>query len=189
MSYCCLMDWRVTFQVTAARNFVTSVAAVAGFSRDERAYLGRWSMGMVASEEYVRTSRQVVFKIQKAVNRCLVEGTNGPYFEDEAIQRLCDAAEATGANPNRIRKRHAVLGDWSGSALAWWGLPNIGSGSMETGQNWMGMSVGDIDLADKVATLTRKEALSSDGHLQVLCDHFQEDMPEALAPQWLLCEA
>ena len=49
------------------RNFVTSVAAAIGFSRDERAYLGRWSMGMVASEEYVRTSKQVVFKIQKAV--------------------------------------------------------------------------------------------------------------------------
>ena len=43
------------------RNFLTSVAAAIGFHRDQRAYLGRWAMGMVASEEYVRTSRQVVF--------------------------------------------------------------------------------------------------------------------------------
>ena len=44
---------------------MTSVAAVLGFTRDQRAYLGRWAMGMVASEEYVRTSRQVVTLIQK----------------------------------------------------------------------------------------------------------------------------
>ena len=31
-------------------------------------------MGMVASEEYVRTSRQVVFTIQRAVNRSIVTG-------------------------------------------------------------------------------------------------------------------
>ena len=150
------------FSGHSARNFVTSVAAVAGFSRDERAYLGRWSMGMVASEEYVRTSRQVVFKIQKAVNRCLVEGTNGPYFEDEAIQRLCDAAEATGANPNRIRKRHTVLGDWSGAHSLGGVFPTL---EVVDG-DWPeldGDVVGDIDLADKVATLARKEALSSDG--------------------------
>eukprot|EP00435_Cladocopium_sp_Y103_P050033 s357_g15.t1 len=98
----------------SARNFLTSIAAAIGFSRDERAFLGRWSMGMVSSEEYVRTSRQVVFKIQKAVNRCLVEGREEAYHEDEAIQRLCDAAEASGANPNRIKKRHMVMGSWSG---------------------------------------------------------------------------
>eukprot|EP00435_Cladocopium_sp_Y103_P053229 s367_g17.t1 len=96
------------------RNFLTSVAAAIGFSRDERAFLGRWSMGMVSSEEYVRTSRQVVFRIQKAVNRSLVEGRTESYFEDEAIQRLCDAAEASGANPNRIKKRHTTLSNWAG---------------------------------------------------------------------------
>ena len=98
----------------SARNFLTSVAAVIGFSRDERAYLGRWSMGMTSSEEYVRTSRQVVFKIQRAVNRALVQGLEQEYHEDEAIQRLCDAAEKSGANPNRIRKRHTVMAGWSG---------------------------------------------------------------------------
>ena len=96
------------------RNFLTSVAAAIGFSRDERAFLGRWRMGMSSSEEYVRTSRQVVFKIQKAVNRSLVEGREEAYFEDEAIQKLCDSAEAAGANPNRIKKRHAVMSNWTG---------------------------------------------------------------------------
>jgi hypothetical protein len=96
------------------RNFVTSVAAAIGFHRDQRAYLGRWAMGMVASEEYVRTSRQVVFTIQKAVNRSLVVGLDNEYFEDEAIDSLCKTAENSGANPNRIRKRHTVMGRLSG---------------------------------------------------------------------------
>jgi hypothetical protein len=42
-------------------------------------------MGMTSSEEYVRTSRQVVFKIQRAVNRSLVEGMDEVYYEDEPI--------------------------------------------------------------------------------------------------------
>ena len=71
-------------------------------------------MGMTSSEEYVRTARQVVFKIQKAVNRSLVEGRDEAYFEDEAIQKICDAAEAEGANPNRIKKRHTVMSGWTG---------------------------------------------------------------------------
>ena len=102
------------FSGHSPRNFLTSIAAAIGFSRDERAFLGRWTMGMTSSEEYVRTSRQVVHKIQRAVNRSLVEGFEEPYFEDEAIQKLCDTAEAAGANPNRIKKRHAVLSNWSG---------------------------------------------------------------------------
>ena len=68
---------------------------------------------MVASEEYVRTSRQVVFTIQKAVNqlsRVLIQ----EYFEEEAIDRLCKSAEDLGANRNRIRKRHTVSSNLSG---------------------------------------------------------------------------
>ena len=96
------------------RNFLTSVAAAIGFHKDQRAYLGRWAMGMVASEEYVRTSRQVVFTIQKAVNRSIVTGFDQEYFEDEAIDRLCKAAEDSGANRNRIRKKHMVCSSLSG---------------------------------------------------------------------------
>ena len=96
------------------RNFMTSVAAVIGFSRDERAFLGRWSMGTVSAEEYVRTSRQVVFKIQRAVNRTLIEGGPEEFFEDELIDKLCKFAEDQGANPSRIAKRHRVLSIVSG---------------------------------------------------------------------------
>ena len=68
------------FTEHSPRNFLTSVAAAIGFHKDQRAYLGRWAMGMVASEEYVRTSRQVVFTIQKAVNRSIVTGLDQEYF-------------------------------------------------------------------------------------------------------------
>ena len=64
---------------------------------------------MVSSEEYVRTSRQVVFKIQREVNKALVEGSNEPFHEDENIDRLADYAAEAGTNKNRIRKRHTVL--------------------------------------------------------------------------------
>ena len=96
------------------RNFLTSLAATLGFSKDQRAYLGRWSMGMVSSEEYVRTSRQVIFMIQKSVNQALVTGHPVEYLEDEAVGSLVDTATGAGMNPDRIRKRHTVLNDLSG---------------------------------------------------------------------------
>ena len=97
------------FSGHSPRNFVTSVAALLGFSKDMRAYLGRWAIGMTSSEEYVRTARQVVYKIQRAVNRSIVEGQEAEYFEDEALDSLCKTAEDNGANPARIRKRHNVM--------------------------------------------------------------------------------
>eukprot|EP00435_Cladocopium_sp_Y103_P016255 s3393_g4.t1 len=102
------------FSGHSPRNFLTSVAALIGFSRDMRAYLGRWAIGMTSSEEYVRTARQVVYKIQRAVNRSIVEGLEEEYFEDEAMDSLCKAAEVGGANPNRIKKRHTVMGPLTG---------------------------------------------------------------------------
>ena len=62
-------------------------------------------MGMVSAEEYVRTSRQVVFKIQRSVNKTLVEGGSEPFFEDENVEKLANFAAERGANPNRIKKR------------------------------------------------------------------------------------
>ena len=102
------------FSGHSPRNFLTSVAALLGFSRDMRAYLGRWAVGMTSSEEYVRTARQVVYKIQRAVNRSIVEGFESEYFEDDAMSSLCKAAELGGANPNRIKKRHTVMGGFTG---------------------------------------------------------------------------
>jgi hypothetical protein len=102
------------FSGHSPRNYLTSVAALLGFSKDMRAYLGRWAIGMTSSEEYVRTARQVVYKIQQSVNRSLVEGREDEYFEDEAIDSLCAFAEANGANPKRIRKRHTVMNNITG---------------------------------------------------------------------------
>eukprot|EP00435_Cladocopium_sp_Y103_P074800 s19_g51.t1 len=137
------------------RNFVTSVAAAIGFSRDERAYLGRWSMGMVSSEEYVRTSRQVVFKIQRAVNRSLIEGKEEQFFEDEVIGKLCDYALSLGANPNRIKKRHCVMSNWTGRMC----LGGLFPALEVIDGDWQPEEHGDPPevLAEKVATLARKE--------------------------------
>ena len=93
---------------------MTSVAAVLGYSRDARAYLGRWAMGMTSSEEYVRTSRQVVLGIQRAVNKSILEGREIEYFEDEAIDALAKAAEERGFNPLRIKKRHSCMNNITG---------------------------------------------------------------------------
>ena len=108
------------------RNFLTSVAAVLGFTRDQRAYLGRWAMGMVASEEYVRTSRQVITLIQKTVNESLVSGHPSVYREDEIIESLCAAASVGGANPARIRKRHAVMNEFTGKYCLGGFLSHVG---------------------------------------------------------------
>ena len=146
------------FSGHSARNFLTSIAAVIGFSRDERAFLGRWSMGMTSSEEYVRTSRQVVFKIQRAVNRSLVEGMDEVYYEDEPIQRLCDAAEKAGANPNRIKKRHSVLSDWGGKHSLGGVYPTLAP--LEG--DWDDHVDGDgdeMDLAARVADIAQKNTV------------------------------
>ena len=93
---------------------MTSVAAVLGFSKDQRAHLGRWTIG-VSSEECVRTSRQVVTLIQKTVNEAIVLGHPGVCREDEVIEALCaEASSAGGANPLRIRKRHSVINEVTG---------------------------------------------------------------------------
>lgn len=115
-------------------------------------------MAMVSSEEYVRTARQVVFKIQRAVNRCLVEGLDEPYHEDEAIQRLCDAAESAGANPNRIRKRHTVMSAWSGRHSLGGIYPTLEVAEGDW-PNVMDEAEGDVGLPEKVAQLAQKEAM------------------------------
>eukprot|EP00435_Cladocopium_sp_Y103_P066733 s1270_g29.t1 len=147
------------FSGHSPRNFLTSVAATIGFSRDERAYLGRWSMGMVSSEEYVRTARQVVFKIQRAVNQTLVDGSGGPFFEDESIGKLVDFAQENGANPNRIRKRHSVMSTWTGKMCLGGVYPTL-----EVLQDdWDDRPGADSDqaLSEKVASIAMKEKMVS----------------------------
>ena len=145
------------FSGHSPRNYLTSVAAALGFQRDERAYLGRWSMGMVSSEEYVRTSRQVIFKIQRAVNKALVEGSDEPFHEDETIDKLAAFAADAGANPNRIKKRHTVLSSWMGKVSLGGVYPTL----EVLPDDWDPDSQGDSPdvLAEKVAEHALKESL------------------------------
>ena len=53
-------------------------------------------------------------------------GFDHEYFEDEAIERLCKAAENAGANPNRIRKRHAVTSSLTGKSCLGGHIPHSG---------------------------------------------------------------
>ncbi len=96
------------------RNWLTSIAAVLGFTKEQRSYLGRWMIGMTASEEYVRTARQIITKIQIEVNRVHTTGRPCEFLEDEIIEALCQEAASRGANPARIRKRHTIMNKFTG---------------------------------------------------------------------------
>ena len=57
------------------RNFMPSVAAAIGISKDDRDFLGRWLINrMKGSADYTRTSREVVLRVQQAVCRSILEG-------------------------------------------------------------------------------------------------------------------
>ena len=146
------------FSGHSPRNYLTSVAAALGFHKDERAYLGRWSMGMVSSEEYVRTARQVVFKIQRTVNKALVEGCNEPFHEDENIDKLADFAAEAGANRNRIKKRHTVLTTWLGKTSFGGTYPTL----EVLPEDWDPDVQEDAEdvMAEKVAAQVLKESMS-----------------------------
>ena len=70
---------------------MTSVLAAAGYSQEDRAYLGRWAEG--SSEEYVRTYRAVI--------RRLTAG----FIQFETF----DEAEAYRAVKDRLRAGGAAL--------------------------------------------------------------------------------
>ena len=128
-------------------------------------------MGMVSSEEYVRTSHQVIYKIQKAVNKSLVDGSGGPFYEDESINRLCKFAAATGANPNRT-KRHSVL------------VYKLNKGSPCLGGVFPTLQVlpDDWDEAEK-------GSLGLPADCEVLRDHLSEDCDAQTPRVKLLCSA
>ena len=168
------------------RNYLTSVAAALGFHKDERAYLGRWSMGMVSSEEYVRTSRQVVFKIQRTVNKALVEGSNEPFHEDENIDKLADFAAEAGANRNRIKKRHTVLTSLAGEDITSGSLPHFGSPP-----RWLGPRCarghGRCACREGCGSGAERVAFEGDGG-EVLRHGLQAVGLEEIAYEWLLRE-
>ena len=99
------------------RNFMTSVAAAIGHSKDDRDYLGRWLVNRATgSAEYTRTSREVVRRLQKSVCRSLLEGGSQPYVEEEALAALKSYVDGQGASGALIRRRHDLMrqanGEW-----------------------------------------------------------------------------
>ena len=80
-----------------------------------RAYLGRWAIGMTSSEEYVRHCTAGCLQDSAICQQVIGRRQGGRNtFEDEAIDSLCAFAEANGANPKRIRKRHTVMNNITG---------------------------------------------------------------------------
>lgn len=166
------------------RNFLTSVAAVLGFSKDMRAYLGRWAMGMTSSEEYIRTSRQVVYKIQKSVNQSIVEGRDEQYFEGEAIDALCEEAERMGANPGRIKKRHTTMNNLSGRYCLGGLYPTM----VVQDDDWFVLQEAEADdvaaLQEKVVALPKPP---QEGDKDAAYEYFVT-ISRRTSSHWMLCE-
>ena len=144
-------------------------------------------MGMVASEEYVRTSRQVVFTIQRAVNRSIVTGFDHEYFEDEAIERLCKAAENAGANPNRIRKRHAVTSSLTGKSCLGGTYPTL----EVTPEDWFEVDGNEVDEATLATSIIDQKSKheAAEKQPQILCHHLTAHIVSTAPPHRLFCQA
>ena len=92
------------------RNFLTSVAAAVGVSKDDRDFLGRWMIARAkGSAEYTRTSRAVVQSIQETVCRTLLSGDGGNYIEDECLDELKRFLDDQGASGSLARRRHDIM--------------------------------------------------------------------------------
>lgn len=73
--------------------------------KEERDFLGRWSIGKVWSDAYVHTSRQVVERIQTQVLDSLLH-SKPEYDESELLEDIKDFADKHGLVGHRIRGRH-----------------------------------------------------------------------------------
>ena len=93
----------------SARNFLPTVSAVAGFSREQRDYLGRWQMGLCGAAEYTRSARQIVCCTQEETCSVLLSGAPHTYYEDEVLDALRDHVSATGGSGRAVRRRHASV--------------------------------------------------------------------------------
>ena len=79
------------------RNFVASLAAVAGISRSDRDYIGRWRVSAgPGSDDYVRTARQAVGRIQKAVALTALSPDGGRKHEGDVLFELTQFLKGRG---------------------------------------------------------------------------------------------
>ncbi|CAE7632161.1 unnamed protein product [Symbiodinium sp. CCMP2592] len=91
------------------RNWLTSAAAVLGWSKDQRDFLGRWMIGGSGSADYTRTAREVVHRIQIGVCKAIVTGQGGEYQESEALEELKAFVDERGGSGALARRRHDIL--------------------------------------------------------------------------------
>ena len=98
------------------RNFMPSVAAAIGVSKDDRDFLGRWLINrMKGSADYTRTSREVVMRVQQTVCKAILEGKDVPYAEEDALSDLKKALDAQGHSGSMARRRHDIMKQPDGS--------------------------------------------------------------------------
>ena len=99
------------------RATVTSVLAAAGYSQEDRAYLGRWAAG--SSEEYVRTYRAVIRRLTVGfVHVSTTPGAYETFDEAEAYEAVRDRLRAGGAAPNGVDSECEVMKERARTILA-----------------------------------------------------------------------
>ena len=112
------------------RHFIPTVAAAIDIGKEQRDYVGRWHVNLHQSADYVHTSRQIVTKVQEAVNRSLCEG-NPNYDESELMEDYGCFLVTKGRSHTEWIKPHAV---WK----------KVGD-SIQVGGKWPTMDVDVID--------------------------------------------
>ncbi|CAE7386813.1 unnamed protein product [Symbiodinium microadriaticum] len=103
----------------SARNYLSSVGAAIGVDPRELDYLGRWKVGGEGSATYIRTSRQIVHRLQLHIAEALVTGQPKQYIEVEAIKAVTDYATQVGESESQVRRRHIIFEGSKGLGGTW----------------------------------------------------------------------
>ncbi|CAE7201458.1 LMP1, partial [Symbiodinium sp. KB8] len=103
----------------SARNYLSSVGAAIGVDPRELDYLGRWKVGGEGSATYIRTSRQIVHRLQLHIAEALVTGQPKQYIEVEAIKAVTDFAIQVGESEAQVRRRHIIFEGSTGLGGTW----------------------------------------------------------------------
>ena len=94
----------------AFRDWLPSLAAALGVPKPDRDFLGRWAINTSGgSSDYVRTSRDVVQRVQGLVASSLVTGEPRPYLEFEALERISQMMNLIDGRGSHVRNLHDVL--------------------------------------------------------------------------------
>ena len=90
------------------RHFLPQASAAIGCDKQDRDFLGRWSIGRVGSNAYLHTSRQITERIQQQVLDSL-HGGNNAYDESELLDGVREFADKSNLSGQRVRRRHKML--------------------------------------------------------------------------------